>query len=91
MKKKNKTKKQPPDFCHVMDFNFKQCETFCKVVELKSFSKAAEDLHITQASASERVANLEKNIGIKLLDRLGRKIVPSTAGKMADPSHRRWR
>lgn len=82
MTKRKLKKNLMPDFCHAMDFNFKQCETFCKVVELKSFSKAAEDLHITQASASERVANLEKNVGIKLLDRLGRQIVPSTAGKM---------
>ena len=79
--KKNKGNKNL-DFCRVMDFNLKQCETFRKVVELKSFSKAAEYLHITQASASERVANLERIIGIKLLDRLGRKIVPSAAGKM---------
>jgi len=82
MKKKKSSRKKQADFCNDMDFNLKQCETFCKVVELKSFSKAAADFHITQASASERVANLEKIVGIKLLDRLGRQIVPSSAGKM---------
>lgn len=82
MKKQKGSSKVQPDLCRAMDFNLKQCETFCKVVELKSFSKAAEDLYITQASASERVANLEKIVGIKLLDRLGRQIVPSSAGKM---------
>ena len=71
-----------PDPCKILDFNFKQCETFCKVVELGSFSKAAVELNITQASASERVANLEKMIGVKLLDRLGRKIEPSATGKI---------
>lgn len=77
-----KKEKEKPDMCKIMDFNLKQCETFCKVVDLKSFSKAADELHITQASASERVANLESIIGVKLLDRLGRQIVPSSAGKM---------
>ncbi|MBU1024350.1 LysR family transcriptional regulator, partial [bacterium] len=71
-----------PDPCNILDFNFKQCETFCKVAELGSFSKAAEELNITQASASERVANLEKMIGVKLLDRLGRKIEPSATGRI---------
>lgn len=75
-------KKEEFDICQAMEFSLKQCETFCRIVELGSFSKAAEELHITQASASERVANLEKIIGVRLLDRLGRNIVPSSAGKM---------
>ncbi len=63
-----------------VNFDLRQIEIFCKVIELKSFSKAAEAVCLAQPSVSERVATLEKMIGIKLLDRLGRKIVPTTGG-----------
>jgi DNA-binding transcriptional LysR family regulator len=65
-----------------IDFDLRQLEIFCKVVELKSFSKAAEAVFLAQASVSERIANLEKAIGTRLLDRLGRKIVPTRAGEL---------
>jgi DNA-binding transcriptional LysR family regulator len=65
-----------------MDFSFRELEVFCKVVEMESFSKAAEAVYLVQASVSERVASLEKKIGIRLLDRLGRKAVPTAAGEL---------
>ena len=65
-----------------MDFSFRELEVFCKVVELESFSKAAEAVFLVQASVSERIASLEKKIGIRLLDRLGRKVVPTAAGEL---------
>ena len=65
-----------------IDFSFRELEVFCKVVELESFSKAAEAVFLVQASVSERIASLEKKIGIRLLDRLGRKVVPTAAGEL---------
>jgi len=65
-----------------IDFDMRQLEIFCKVVELKSFSKAAEAVFLTQASVSERIAGLESSIGAKLLDRIGRQIEPTRAGKL---------
>jgi DNA-binding transcriptional LysR family regulator len=65
-----------------IDFSFRELEIFCKVVELESFSKAAEAVFLVQASVSERIASLEKKIGIRLLDRLGRKVVPTAAGEI---------
>ncbi len=65
-----------------IDFDLRQLEIFCKVVELKSFSKAAEEVFLTQASVSERIANLESAIGAKLLDRLGRQITPTRVGEL---------
>jgi len=65
-----------------MDFSFRELEVFCKVVELESFSKAAEAVFLVQASVSERIASLEKKIGIRLLDRLGRKVIPTAAGEL---------
>ena len=65
-----------------IDFNFRELEIFSKVVELESFSKAADSVFLVQAWVSERIASLEKKIGVRLLDRLGRKVVPTTAGEL---------
>ncbi|RLB12718.1 MAG: LysR family transcriptional regulator [Deltaproteobacteria bacterium] len=65
----------------VMNFSFKQLEVFCKIVETGSFSKAAEEVFLTQSSVSERISNLEKIIGAKLFDRLGRRIILTDIGR----------
>ncbi len=64
-----------------IDFDLRQLEIFCKVVELKSFSKAAEAVFLAQASVSERISTLEAMIGTRLLDRLGRTVLPTAAGR----------
>ena len=65
-----------------IDFDLRQLEVFRKVVELKSFSKAAEAVFLAQASVSERIATLESAVGTKLLDRLGRQVLPTMAGEL---------
>ena len=55
---------------------------FCKVVELQSFTKAAEALGLTQPTVSEHIRALEDSLGEKLIDRLGRETVASPAGKV---------
>ena len=67
---------------HRVDFDFKQLEIFCKIVEFQSFTKAARAVALAQASVSERIAVLENSVGTRLLDRLGRKVVPTAAGKL---------
>ncbi len=54
--------------------------TFCKVFELKSFSKAAQDLFLSQPTVSSHIANIENELGISLFDRVGREILPTKAG-----------
>jgi DNA-binding transcriptional LysR family regulator len=65
-----------------IDFGFRELEIFCKVVELRSFSKAADAVFLVQASVSERIASLEKKVGTRLLDRMGRKVIPTAAGEL---------
>ncbi len=65
-----------------IEFDLRQLEIFCRVVELRSFSKAAESIHLAQASVSERIANLEKSMGTKLLDRIDREVFPNKAGEL---------
>ncbi len=57
-------------------------EVFCKIVELKSFSKAAEAVYLTQPTVSGHIKGLEEFVGLKLLDRLGREVVPTKAGEL---------
>ena len=75
---KKSTTRQIPS----VDFDLRQLEIFRKVVELQSFSKAAEAVFLAQASVSERISNLENLVGTRLLDRLGRKVVPTKAGEL---------
>ncbi|MBW1779635.1 MAG: LysR family transcriptional regulator [Deltaproteobacteria bacterium] len=65
-----------------IDFDLRQLEIFRKVVDLKSFSKAAKAVFLAQASVSERIATLETLVGTRLLDRLGREVVPTKAGEI---------
>jgi DNA-binding transcriptional LysR family regulator len=65
-----------------IDFDLRQLEIFRKVVDLKSFSKAANAVFLAQASVSERISTLENMVGTRLLDRLGREVVPTKAGEL---------
>ena len=58
----------------------RKLEAFCQVYELQSFSKAGEVLFLSQPTISSHVANLEAELGVKLFDRLGRKVLPTQAG-----------
>ena len=75
-----KTPDSPPRAS--MEFDFRHLEVFCKVVELRSFSKAAREVFLAQASVSEKIAALESIVGTRLLDRLGRQVVPTKAGDL---------
>ena len=71
-----------PGIDREIDFDLRELEIFRRVVELRSYSKAAESVHLAQASVSERMATLERRVGTKLLDRIGREIVPNKAGEL---------
>lgn len=60
----------------------RQLEIFVKVAELGSFSKAAEALFLTQPTVSEHIRGLEEELGVRLLDRLGRGAAPTKAGQL---------
>lgn len=62
-----------------------QLRIFKAVAEKKSFSKAAQDLHMTQSSVSQQIQNLEMHYGVKLFDRLHRKIELTQAGSALYP------
>ena len=59
----------------------RQLAAFCAVVERRSFSQAAERLGVTQPAVSLQVRALEKRLGTQLLDRSGRRVEPTEAGR----------
>lgn len=62
-----------------------QLEAFAIVAKEKSFSRAAEILHLTQPAISSRIANLESEIQVDLFYRDGRTVHLSKYGEMFEP------
>jgi DNA-binding transcriptional LysR family regulator len=62
--------------------DLRQLEVFAGVYELRSFSRAASTLRLTQSTVSEHVRLLEEEVGARLFDRLGRETVPTRAGEL---------
>jgi DNA-binding transcriptional LysR family regulator len=59
----------------------RQLAAFCAVVDRKSFSLAAEQLGVTQPAVSLQIRSLEKRLGQRLLDRSGRRVELTEAGR----------
>lgn len=60
--------------------DIRRLEIFCRVVEQQSFTRAAEATLLAQPTVSEHIRLLEESLGEKLLDRLGRQVLPTPAG-----------
>ncbi|MEW6670514.1 MAG: LysR family transcriptional regulator [Thermodesulfobacteriota bacterium] len=60
-------------------------KTFLSVVKTKSFTKAAEENHCTQSTASLRIQSLEDYFGIRLFDRLGKSVFLTNPGERVLP------
>jgi DNA-binding transcriptional LysR family regulator len=60
----------------------RQIETFRAVAEELSFSRAATKLGYVQSSVSAQVSALERELGVPLFDRLGRRIALTDAGEV---------
>ncbi len=59
-----------------------QLRTFQTVARLNSFSRAAEELHLTQPAVSTQVSALETALKVKLFERMGKKIVLTEPGQV---------
>jgi DNA-binding transcriptional LysR family regulator len=66
-----------------MDFG--QLKTFQLVARLKSFSRAAGQLGVTQPAVSAQIRSLEKEVGARLFDREGGKVSFTAAGRLFEP------
>src|SRR3989442_1607240 len=59
----------------------RQIRTFSVLARTGSFTQAARELHLTQSGVSHAMKALESDVGCRLLDRLGKKVVLTQAGE----------
>jgi LysR family hydrogen peroxide-inducible transcriptional activator len=67
---------------------FHQLRYFCAVAEAGSFSRAAEQSHVSQPSLSQQIMKLEDELGTRLFDRLGRSVRLTETGQAFLPRAR---
>ena len=65
-----------------MHLTLQQLKLFESVYRNGSYTRAAEELHLTQPAISIQLKRLEEQAGIPLFEQVGKKIFPSTAGKI---------
>ena len=66
-----------------------QLAMLAKVVDLKGFSAAARALGVPKAAVSRAVADLEKTLGVRVLERTTRRVELTAAGRLLYPHARR--
>jgi DNA-binding transcriptional LysR family regulator len=62
--------------------DLKTLEAFCRIVELRSFTRGAEAVALTQPTVSGHIKDLEAELGLRLLDRAGRSVTPTRVGEI---------
>lgn len=61
--------------------NLEWYRSFVEVYRVGTASGAAEVLHLTQPAVSQHIAALESGLGVKLFQRMPRRMLPTSAGK----------
>lgn len=59
----------------------RQLRAFCALARTGSFTQTARELHLTQSGISHSMKALERDVGCRLLHRLGKKIALTQAGE----------
>src|SRR5215475_7457072 len=64
------------------DLELRQLRTFVNVAEQRSFTRAADELHIAQQAVSQQIRSLERSLGVTLLRRSSRRVELTAEGKV---------
>jgi DNA-binding transcriptional LysR family regulator len=72
-----------------LGLDLRQLRTFVAVAERRSFTRAAEDLHVAQQAVSQQVKALERSLGVTLLRRTPRRVELTAEGAVFLPDCRR--
>ena len=62
-----------------------ELSAFRIVADTRNYRRAADGLHLTQPAVTAKIKSLEENLGIALLDRVGRDISLMPAGYPEQP------
>jgi DNA-binding transcriptional LysR family regulator len=65
-----------------MHLTLRQIEVFNAVAKLQNYTRAAEDLHMSQPAVSMQIKQLEGSVGLPLFEQIGKKIHLTEAGKL---------
>src|SRR5690554_2471631 len=65
-----------------LPFDLRVLHVFITVAERAGFSRAARELHVAQSAVSQTIANLERQLGLILFHRHGRRITLTPEGKV---------
>jgi DNA-binding transcriptional LysR family regulator len=65
----------------MLHLTLRQLKVFESVARQLSFSRAAEELHLTQPAVSMQIKQLEDNVGLPLFEQMGKKIYLTEAGR----------
>lgn len=68
--------------------NLKQLEAFVRVAELQSFTRAAQQLYMSQPAISFQIKSLEESLGTTLFHRSEKKVELTEAGRLLYPEAR---
>lgn len=69
--------------------NTRDLKIFLAVSERLNYTRAGEDVNLSQSGVSVRVRELERELGVKLFEQLGKKIALTEAGRILEPYARR--
>ncbi len=61
--------------------DLRRVRTFVTVAQLGTVSKAAQQLHIAQPALSRQISDLERELGLRLFDRVGRRLLLTSEGE----------
>jgi len=64
-----------------MIHEFRHIRAFLKIAETRNFTRAANDLHVSQSALTVRIQHLEESLGVRLFDRNKRGVTLTPAGK----------
>src|SRR4029077_21252976 len=78
---RNSDENHEPDSYMSAPLDSRQVRAFCALARAGSFTQAARELHLTQSAISHSMKALERDIGCRLLDRLGKKVMLTQAGE----------
>ena len=65
----------------MLNFTLRQLQVFEKVASHLNYSRAAEELYLSQPAVSMQVKQLEENVGLPLFEQMGKKIFLTEAGR----------